>query len=59
MYLTFKHSREQVQCAVQDMHLKDRDQRCIELLGGAEASGWGQKTGHNWKKTIGLQEYQD
>ena len=40
-YSTFKHSREEVQCAVQDVHLKDRDRRCAELLGGAEASGSG------------------
>ena len=58
-YSTFKHNREQSQCAVQDVHLKDRDQRCIKLLGGAEASGLGQQTGHDRKKTIGLQEYRD
>ena len=41
-YSTLKHSREQAQCAVQDVHLKDRDQRCVELSGGAETSGSGQ-----------------
>ena len=41
-YSTFKHNREQAQCAVQDVHLKDRDRRCIELSGGAEALGSGQ-----------------
>ena len=40
--LTFKHSREQLQCAIQDVHLKDRDRRHIELLGRAGASGSGQ-----------------
>ena len=58
-YSTFKHDREQSQGAVQDVCLKDRDQRCIELSGGAGASRSGQLTGHNQKKTIGLQEYQD
>ena len=41
------------------MHLKDRDRRRVELSGGAEASGSGQRTGHDQKKTIGLQEYRD
>ena len=58
-YSTFKHSREQAQCAVQDVHLRDRDQRHVELSGGAEVSGSGKRTGHNQKKTMGLQEYRD
>ena len=57
--MTFKHNRQQLQGAVQNMCLRDRDQKCIELSGGAGASGSGQRTGHNRKKTIGLQEYRD
>ena len=53
----FKQNREQSQCGVQDVHLKDRDQRCIELLRGVGASRLGQQIGHDQKKTIGLQEY--
>ena len=56
---TFKQNREQLQGAVQDMRLKDRDRRHVELSGGAGASGLGQRTGHNQKKAIGLQEYRD
>ena len=41
-YSTFKHNREQSQCADQDVYLKNRDQRRIKLSGGAEASGLGQ-----------------
>ena len=58
-YSTSKHNREQSQYLAQDVHLKDRDQRWVKLSRGAEASGSGQQTGHNQKKTIGLQEYPD
>ena len=33
--------------------------KVVQTIKGAEASGSGQWTGHDWKKAIGLQEYQD
>ena len=58
-YLTSKHNRGQSLYLAQDVCLKDRDERWVKLLNRAGACGSGQQTGHDPKKTIGLQEYQD